>query len=106
MGDLGSNFQINFQKHFRAACEKVPTIKLEHHLAQFSPIVGITQERIRAIWEMLSEKCDQHFGAVSMTKYNIIVFHWIAADWELRPKTKNLRSWQMHTLLRMLMKYI
>ena len=62
------------------------------HLAQFPQIVGLTKERIRAItWEML--KNDQHFGTVSMTKYNIllIAFHWTAVVWELRLKIKKLR---------------
>ena len=49
MEELGSNFQ----KNFRAVWKKVPTIKLEHASCEFPQIVGITKERIRAIWEML-----------------------------------------------------
>ena len=49
--DLGSNFQ----KKFRAAWKKVPTINLIH-LTQFPQIVGITKEWIVAIMcEMLRQ---------------------------------------------------
>ena len=62
-----------FKKNSGLHGKKYPLSNLNMmHLAQFPQIVGITKERIKAIvWEMLPKK-DQHFGTVSMSKYNII----------------------------------
>ena len=59
--------------------DKVPTIKLEHASCTISPDCWynhrvVSKEQIRGIiWDMLRKKGDQHFGTVSMTKYNILL---------------------------------
>ena len=66
----GRTLVLIFRKISELHGKKYPISDM--HLAQFPQIVGITKEWIRAIiWEMLSKKGDQHFGTVSMTKYNV-----------------------------------